>query len=50
LPQVSSLYDGLTIAYYLPFAGTGTAATLQLTLANNIATAAEPVFYTNNSR
>ena len=32
LPEVDALYDGLTIDYYLPYAGNGTAVTLNLTL------------------
>lgn len=35
---VPQLYDGLTIAYYLPYAGTSAAATLNLTLANGTTT------------
>lgn len=44
------LVAGKTIAYHLPFAGTGTAATLTLTLANGSKTAAIGVkFNSNNS-
>lgn len=35
LPTVSQLYDGLTIAYYLPYASTSTAVQLQLQLSGN---------------
>ena len=47
---VSSLFDGLTIAYYLPYDGTSSAATLQLHFldvqeySNNI-----PIYYTSTS-
>lgn len=48
---VDALYDGLTIAYYLPYAGTSTAATLNLTLADGTTTTGEiPVYYTGNTR
>ena len=47
--DVSSLYDGLTIAYYLPYAGTTTEATLNLTLNNNQRTGAIPVYYTGTT-
>lgn len=50
LTAVSELYDGLTIVYYLPYAGTSTSATLKLTLSTGIETAAEPVYYTSTSR
>ena len=36
--DIPQLYDGLTIAYYLPYAGTSSAATLNLTLANGTTT------------
>ena len=36
--NLPELYDGLTIAYYLPYAGTNTAATLNLTLADGTTT------------
>lgn len=46
----TALVAGKTIAYHLPFAGTGTAATLTLTLANGSKTAAIGVkFNSNNS-
>lgn len=47
--DVASLYDGLTIAYYLPYAGTATGATLNLTLNNNQKTGAVPIYYTGNT-
>lgn len=50
LSAVNNLYDGLTIAYFLPKAGTSDSATLTLTLGTNIQTAAEPVYYTSTSR
>lgn len=48
--NVPALYDGLTIAYYLPYAGTNTSATLKLTLSDDSTTAAIPVYYTAASR
>lgn len=48
--NVPALYDGLTIAYYLPYAGTNTSATLKLTLSDDSTTAAIPVYYTATSR
>ena len=48
--NIPALYDGLTIAYYLPYAGTSTSATLKLTLSDNSQTAAIPVYYTATSR
>lgn len=50
LSAVNNLYDGLTIAYFLPKAGTNDSATLTLILGTNIETAAEPVYYTSTSR
>lgn len=44
--DVPQLYDGLTIAYYLPYAGTDTSATLNLTLSNGTVTGAIPCYYT----
>lgn len=41
----SELVNGQEIAYWLPYAGTSTAATLKLTLADNSETAAIPVYY-----
>ena len=48
--NVPALYDGLTIAYYLPYAGTSTSATLKLTLSDDSTTAAIPVYYTAATR
>ena len=48
LSNVSSLYTGLTIAYYLPYAGSGN-ATLNLTLDSG-ATGAINCYYQGNSR
>ena len=47
---VTELVDGLTIAYYLPYAGTSTAATLQLNFADN-GTYSEsvPIYYTGTT-
>ena len=47
---VESLYEGLTIAYYLPYAGTSSSATLNLTLSNGNTTGAVAVYYTATSR
>lgn len=49
LPAVSELFDGLTILYFLPYAGTSTAATLKLTLSGGAQTGAIPVYYTGTS-
>ena len=46
---LNALYDGLTIAYYLPRDGSGN-ATLNLTLANGTNTGAVNIYYTNNTR
>ncbi|WP_295358928.1 hypothetical protein [uncultured Succiniclasticum sp.] len=43
------LYDGKTIAYYLPFASSGN-ATLELSLSGGGTTGPKPVFYTASSR
>lgn len=48
--NVPALYDGLTIAYYLPYAGTSTSATLKLTLSDGSTTSAIPVYYTAATR
>lgn len=49
--DVPELYDGLTIAYYLPYAGTSSSATLNLTLSDGeTTTGAIPVYYTGNTR
>lgn len=47
--DIPSLYDGLTIAYYLPYAGNGN-ATLNLTLSDGTTTGAIPIYYTGTSR
>ena len=47
--DVDSLYDGLTIAYFLPYAGTG-AATLNLTLKDGTTTGAIEVYYSGTTR
>lgn len=47
--DVDALYDGLTIAYYLPYAGSGQ-ATLNLTLSNGTKTGAKNVYYTGATR
>ena len=44
LPYVDELYQGLTIAYFLPFAGTSTAAKLTLTLKDGTDTGQIPVY------
>lgn len=41
----AALYDGKTIAYYLPFAGTSAGDTLDLTLSSGSTTGAKPVWY-----
>lgn len=47
---VTELIDGLTIAYYLPFAGTSTAATLQLYFEDNgTYSASVPIYYTGTT-
>lgn len=46
--SIPALYDGLTIAYYLPYSGNGN-ATLNLTLSDNTNTGAINCYY-NNSR
>ena len=48
--DVPALYDGLVIAYFLPYAGTSTAATLNLTLSGGGTTGAVNVYYANNTR
>ena len=47
--DVNELYDGLTIAYYLPCDGSGN-ATLNLTLANGSTTGAVNVYWNGVSR
>lgn len=46
---VNELYNGLTIAYYLPYAGNGD-ATLNLTLSGGGTTGAIAVYYTGTNR
>ena len=45
-----ALYDGLTIAYYLPYAGNSSSATLNLTLSTGSTTGAKNVYYTSTTR
>lgn len=47
---LNALYNGLTIAYYLPYKNSSGNVTLNLELANNTTTGAINVYYTNNSR
>ena len=47
---VNELFDGLTIAYYLPYDGTTSDATLDLTLANGDSTGPINVYYTAATR
>ena len=44
------MYDGLKIAYYLPYASTSTAVTLNLTLSNGTATGAINCYYNSSTR
>jgi len=46
---IPALYDGLTIIYYLPYAGSGN-ATLNLTLSNGTTTGARPCYFTYGAR
>jgi len=46
---IPALYDGLTIMYYLPYAGSGN-ATLNLTLSNGTTTGAVNCYYGNATR
>lgn len=49
--NASALYDGMTIAYYLPYAGvSGTNVTLNLTLSNGTTTGAINCYFNNASR
>lgn len=48
--DVSELYDGLTIAYYLPYASTSTSVTLNLTLADGTTTGAINCYETSSNR
>ena len=50
LEEVETLYEGLTIDYWLPFAGTSSNATLNLTLKGNVLSGAIPVYYGGTSR
>ena len=45
-----SLYDGLKIAYYLPYASTSTNVTLNLTLADSVATGAINCYINSTNR
>lgn len=47
LHNVATLYDGLTIMYYLPYAGSGN-ATLELTLDNGTSTGAIDCYYSTS--
>lgn len=47
--DVESLYDSLTIAYYLPVAS-ASSATLSLTLSDNTTTSAVPVYFNASTR
>lgn len=49
LPEVDELYEGLTIDYWLPFAGSGN-ATLNLTLKDGTQTGAVNCYYGGTSR
>ena len=49
LPEVEGLYEGLTINYYLPYAGNGN-ATLNLTLKDGVSTGPINCYVYNNSR
>lgn len=44
LTQISALYEGLTIRYRLPYAGTSSGATLNLTLSNGTTTGAKKIY------
>ena len=49
--DLPALYDGLTIAYYLPYAGLSSKnVTLNLTLSNNTTTGPINVYYTGTTR
>ena len=48
--DVSALHDGLTIAYFLPYDGTSSSATLNLTLSGGGTTGAKNVYYKGTSR
>ena len=44
-----ALYDGMCINFYLPYAGTSSAATLTLTMADGTTTSAIPIKYRGNN-
>lgn len=44
LTQISALYEGLTIRYRLPYAGTSTGATLNLTLSGGTTSGAKSIY------
>ena len=46
----TELKDGQTILYWLPFAGTSTAATLELTLPDGTTSGAAPVYINGTTR
>ena len=48
--EINQLYNGLTIAYYLPYAGNSSNVTLNLTLGNNTTTGAVDVYLTGTTR
>lgn len=48
--NVPELYDGLTIAYYLPYNGNGNNVTLNLTLSTSGTTGAINCYYNGNNR
>ena len=48
--DIDTLFDGLTIAYYLPYNSTSDAVTLTLSMTNNTTTAPVNVYCINNSR
>lgn len=50
LNEISTLYEGLTINYWLPYAGTNTAATLNLTLKDGSTTGKIPIYYSGTTR
>lgn len=50
LPDIDELYEGLMIQYWLPFAGTSSSATLNLTLKNGVETGAIPMYVSGTSR
>lgn len=50
LPDIDALYEGLMIQYWLPFAGTSSNATLELTLKNNVSSGAIPVYAGGTTR